>query len=182
MILADWIFLGGLLICIALGALIGFGKSMKFITGGIAGIIISVLLCYMFGGLILGIPFVNQMLIKLADNWAHIGWLTKLHPEIIIYYIALFAISMILRIVIMKIFAHVMETDILLIKIINKVGGAVLVTTLAILLLLFVFQIIVWIGGNTVENFSSALTDSTIVKPIFENNPLAILVEMVKPK
>ena len=42
MILADWIVLAGILGFALLGMLFGFGKGLKFFTGGIFGIIIAV--------------------------------------------------------------------------------------------------------------------------------------------
>ena len=35
MILADWIAIGVVLVCLAIGALVGFGKWLKFFTSGI---------------------------------------------------------------------------------------------------------------------------------------------------
>ena len=182
MVLADWIFIGGILACLALGAMIGFGKGLKFITRGIIGFAISVFLCYTFGGIFLEIPFVNNLLTELAAKWAHIEWLSKIHLEIIIYYIILFAAVSLLRIIIVKIFAHVMETDVFAIKVINKACGALLFTAIGILVILFVFQIIVWIGGDTAAEFAKKIAGGTIVQPIYENNPLTVLIEMVKPK
>lgn len=177
--LADWIFIGGIIICLILGSLFGFGHLLKFLTGGIIGILISVFVCYTFGGLILDIPFVHEMLSNLASHWSHIGWLTAIHPEIIIYYVVLFLITMILRKLIVKILAFVVETDVLVLKIINKVGGALLFTAMAFLIMLFVFQVITWMGGGALYDLEKALSGSSIVKPIFENNPLLRLVEMV---
>lgn len=180
MILADWIFIGGIIACIIVGSLFGFGHLLKFITGGIVGIFISVLICYAFGGLILDIPAINGALTDLASKWAHIKWLSAIHLEIIIYYVVLFVVSMLLRKIIVKILQHVMETDVLFLKIINKVCGAVLFTALALLIMLFVFQIINWIGGETYTNFLLELSGSSIVKPMFVNNPLDAIVKMTR--
>ena len=81
----DWIFLAVLVGLVALGAMLGFGKVLKFITGGIVGILISFILCYCFGGLILELPFVHNMLADLAAHWAGVDWLNAIHLEIIIY-------------------------------------------------------------------------------------------------
>lgn len=180
MVLADWFFIGGILISLFLGSIFGFGSLVKFLTGGIIGVFISIVVCYTFGGMILDIPFVNEILVKLASRWAHIEWLTKIHLEIIIYYVALFLIISLLRILIVKILTLVVESDVFVLKIINKAGGALLFTALAFLIMLLVFQIITWTGGETYLNFAAKLSGSSIVKPIFENNPLLKLVEMVK--
>ena len=180
MVLADWIFIGGIILSLILGSLFGFGHVLKFLTGGIVGIVISLFVCYTFAGLILDIPFVHTMLTSLASKWAHIEWLTKIHLEIIIYYVVLFFVITILRIIIVKLFTLVVESDVLVLKIINKAGGALLFTAVALLIMLLVFQIISWIGGDTSFNFLQKLAGSSVVKPIFEHNPLLKLVEMVK--
>lgn len=182
MALVDWIFIAGILICLILGSLFGFGSQLRFLTGGIFGFLISFFICYTCGGLILDIPFVNGMLSGLASKWAHIEWLTKIHLEIIIYYVVLFFVVTILRILIVRILARVAETDVFVIKLINKVSGALLFTAMAFLIMLLVFQIITWIGGGTLLNFYAKISGSAIVKPIFENNPLLKLVEMVKSR
>ena len=64
MILADWIAIAVVAAFILIGALVGFGKGLKFFTGGIFGIIISILVCYLVGGLVLEIPFVHDILEK----------------------------------------------------------------------------------------------------------------------
>lgn len=180
MVLADWIFIGGILGCLTIGALIGFGRGLKFFTRGIIGFAISLFVCYTFGGIVLDFPFVTHLMTGLASKWAHIEWLTKIHPEIVIYYIVLFAVVSLLRILIVRIFAHVMETDIFVIKVINKVGGALLFTAAGLLITLFAFQIIAWIGGEAAEDFMMKIAGSTIVKPVYESNPLVRLVELVK--
>lgn len=180
MVLADWIFIGGILACLVVGSLFGFGQLLKFITGGIAGAIISVILCYTFGGLILDIPIINTAVSDLASKWAHIGWLSAIHLEIILYYVLLFIVTTLVRIVIVRLLRRVMETDVLVIKIINKVCGALLFTALALLVMLLVFQIISWIGGDTYNNFLLNLSGSSVLKPVFVNNPLDALVELTK--
>ncbi len=178
----DWIFLGILLIVAALGALLGFGKTLKFITGGIVGIIISFLLCYCFGGVIMQLPFVSGMLRDLAAHWSHIGWLTAMHLEIIIYYIALFIITMVLRIIIVLLLKGVVETKVLVMQIINRVLGAVLLSVLFFLLMFFVFQIIGWIGGGTERDFYNAvaLNANAIVRPLYDWNPMNSIVIFIK--
>lgn len=180
----DWIFLGVLLVVAIIGALLGFGKVLKFLTKGIIGLIISVFLCYTFGGIILDWPFVSGMLADLASHWSNIGFLSLIRLEIIIYYIGLFLVFTLLRILIVGLIGHISESDLLVMKIFNKVGGALLFTLLAFLLLFFVFQIIHWIGGNTAANFSSLLemNCNAIVRPIYEGNPMNALVEFLRKK
>ena len=180
MTVADWIFLGGLLLSLGLGALLGFGKLVKALTGGIVGVLISIVLCYCFGGMIMNIPAVSALLSRLSANWAGNAFLVKIHLEVIIYYVALFIIFSLLRVLIVFIFKNIAESDVLVMKIINKACGALLFAAVALLLMFLVFQIIVWIGGSTAAEFDSKLAGSMIVRPLFEHNPMAALVARIK--
>lgn len=177
----DWIFLAVLLGIAVLGSFLGFGKILKFVTGGIIGIIISIVLCYCFGGMILEIPFVDQILKDLASHWAHIEWLCTIHLEIIIYYIVLFIIITLLRIIIVRILKGIAETDVLVMRIINKVLGAALLVFIAFILMGLVFQIITFIGGETALNFYNALATNAnaIVRPLFDWNPMLNLISFI---
>lgn len=176
----DWIFLGALLIVMILGALLGFGKVLSlFVLNKFVRIVLAVFVCYTFGGMILSIPAMNQLLADLASNWASVEFLTKIHLEIIIYYVVLFIITMLIVWIVSKILNGISEIDVLPVKIINKIFGAILLGAFAIALLLLVFQIIGWIGGETSKNFLVTLqTDANaIVRPLYEQNPLSQWVE-----
>lgn len=181
MIGADWIFLAVLLAVTLFGALVGLGKGLKVITGGIFGIIISILLCYLFGGAILAFPFVQSLLGKFASLWAD-SWFRVVHFEIILYYIILFIITCILRKLLVFVVKNIMESKNIVMKIINKVGGAILFVALAFLIMFFIFQIIAWIGGETEAEFLSSLAGSSILRPLYDSNPLATIVEMIRSK
>lgn len=186
MIIADWIFIGGALIAAFIGWLTGFGKCLKFFTGGIFGIIISVFVCYCLGGLIMNLGFVNNLLTALASLWAGkdgflFDLLTKIRFEVIVYYVALFFIVQILRIIIVNVLKNVAESDSKVISFFNRLFGAVLLTAMALLLTLFVFQIIYWVGGNTLDAVKSYFEDSAIKLDylLFEGNPLAQIVDYI---
>lgn len=175
----DWIFLGALLLVALFGSLLGFGKVFGlFVLNKVIRIILAVFVCYTFGGMILSIPFVNQMLVDLAANWSHIEFLTKIHLEIIIYYAALFLITIIIILILSKIINAASETQVLPIKILNKVFGAILFSLLCLAAMLLVFQVISWIGGETSKNFLIMLqTDANaILRPLYENNPISLWV------
>lgn len=181
MITADWIFLGILLVSLILGAILGFGKILKFILNGkIIGTLISVVLCYLFGGLILGIPAVQDLLRDLAAHWAGNKFLEIIHLEIIIYYVGLFVVVTLIRILLVAVIKGITEAKVLPMKIFNSVGGAILLTAFILLLTLFAFQCIALIGGETAQNFVSLLDGSGILKPMYEHNPMAALITLVQ--
>ena len=191
MLMVDWIALGIIVVFAAIGALIGFGRGLKFLTGGICGIIISVVLCYIFGSMILGVPFVNDLLTKLAESIG--GWSIVVT---VIYYVVLFILFTLIRILIVKIIRKVAEADVLIMKIINKVFGAILMAAFGVLLGMLALQIIYWVQANPdslgdiyVNWMMNAETGdpSAIVGALYVNNPLSALadyftqiVEMIK--
>ena len=63
-----------------LGLLFGFGKTLRFFTRGLFGVIISVFVCFTFGGMIAGIPAVSEWIgmldAKLGEAW---GFLQVIH-------------------------------------------------------------------------------------------------------
>ncbi len=191
MLMVDWIALGIIVVFAAIGALIGFGRGLKFLTGGIFGIIISVVLCYIFGSMILGVPFVNDLLTKLAESIG--GWSIVVT---VIYCVVLFILFTLIRILIVKIIRKVAEADVLIMKIINKVFGAILMAAFGVLLGMLALQIIYWVQANPdslvdiyVNWMMNAETGdpSAIVGALYVNNPLSALadyftqiVEMIK--
>lgn len=178
----DWIFLGVLLVMALLGVIVGFGKGLSFFAGKVTRVIVAVILCYFFGGVILKIPFVSTMLEELASKWAHIGFLAKIHLELIIYYIVLALIFMLLLFLTVKLIDRITDSDVPVINVVNRIGGALLFVAAAFVIILLVFQIIMWIGGNTAESFYNSLAANAncIVRPIYEHNPASGIVNFVK--
>jgi len=180
--MVDWIALAVLVVFAAIGALVGFGRGLKFLTGGIFGIIISVVLCYIFGSMLLGIPFINDLLNKLADAIG--GWSIAIT---VIYYVILFVIFTLIRILIVKLIRKVAEADVLVMKIINRILGAVLLAGFGILLGLLALQIIYWVQAEPPLDYGNifyewmwdaeTLKPSAIVGEIYVNNPLAALAD-----
>ena len=176
--LADWIFLGILAVIAVLGGFLGFGKVLDLVANKIAGWIISVVLCYCFGGMILDIPFVHTMMTDLAANWAHIDILVKMHLEIIIFYIVLFILTVLIRVLLVKIVRGVFEADNGLCKVLNKCLGVVAAVLVAFVLMFLVFQIILWIGGATAASFENSLAGTSILLPLYHWNPMAGLIHL----
>ena len=184
MVAADWIAIVAVLVIGALGALLGFGKSLKFFTDGIFGIIISVIVCYCIGGLILDLKFVQEILNKftgaLTDKNGFCNFLLKIHIDIIVYYIVLFIIVQLARILIVFILKNIIESNNKVSKTINRVLGAIFLLTVAALLALLVFQIIYWIGGSTASGVRLKLEGSFFkLDKLFENNPLLSLPDRI---
>lgn len=169
-----------------LGVLVGFGRGLRFFTKGIFGVIISIFVCYCIGGFVMQLPFVQELLTKFAALWADkegffFDVLRKIRVEIIVYYIALFIVVQIIRIIIVAILKHVAEAKVLVMKVINRILGAILFVAMGVLLSLIVFQVMYWIGGDTAQQFDEMLGGSLFgLDKLFENNPLKYLVDYLK--
>lgn len=184
--IADWIAIGIVAVAALLGAIFGFGKVLKFYTSGIFGIIISVFVCYCIGGIVLQWPFVTDLLAKFAALWADkegfwFDFLTRIHMEVIVYYIGLFIIVQITRIVIVQVLKHIVEVKNVVMKVINRVLGSILLVTMTVLFALLILQIIHWVGGATSDALLEQLRGSVFkLDVVYENNPLSAIVEWIK--
>lgn len=186
MILADWIALAVILVLALLGVVLGFGKGLKFFTGGIFGIVISVFVCYCIGGMVLQLSFVQQWLTDFAALWADksglfFDLLTKIHMEIIVYYVALFLVVQLARVIIVRIIKGIAESPFIVIRVINKTCGAALFVTMGFLLGLLVFQVVSWVGGTSAAEMAEALSGSALgLDRLFANNPLSGIAALIE--
>ena len=184
---ADWIAIAVVIVSILLGAILGFGKLLSFMTNKIFGKVTAVFVCYTFGGMFMSITFVQDFLAWVASLWSNTdnffcNFLTKIHPEVFIFYVILFiAVYWILKLLALLAKA-ILEIKFTPIKVINKIGGALLLTATAALIWLLVFQIIFWVGGQTADDLLANLQNSLFgLDKLFLNNPLLGLVQVVQP-
>ena len=123
----DWATLIVAILLAVVGLFAGFGRTLRFFTEGIFGIIISVFVCATFGGMIAGIPAVNGWIAslneKLGAAWSFLG---TVHLATVLYYVALFLVVQLVRIIVVKCVAGLFEGDVLPVRILNKVLGAAL--------------------------------------------------------
>lgn len=178
MVTADWIIIAVLVVGLGIGALLGFGKWLKFFTSGVFGILISVIICYFVGGGILQLAFVQEALSKLAALWADKGGfgyslLTKIHLEIIIYYLVLFLIVQIIRIIIVKVLQKGFEADLKPVKVVNRILGAVFAFAILFFIMLLVLWVVAWVGGDTAASWGAYFEKSGFVGALYRNNPIA---------
>ena len=187
MILADWIILALLLIFALLGMLLGFGKGLKIFTGGIFGVAISIFVCYAVGGLIINIGFIQSALMNMrsaiaAKDNGFCDFLLTIHIDIIVYYVALFIIVQILRIIIVRIIASIAEINNIVLIIFNKTLGIVLFLGVLTLLTLLVFQMIYLISGGVESSFyTSTLAGSKLkLDWLYEHNPFMTIIKVIR--
>lgn len=169
----DWATLIVAILLAVVGLFAGFGRTLRFFTKGIFGIIISVFVCATFGGMIAGIPAVNGWIAslneKLGQAWSFFG---TIRLATVLYYVVLFFVVQLLRILLVKFVAGVFEADVLAVRVINKVLGALLCVAAVLLLVLLVFAVIgAFDGTSFVQGFEDALNGSFLGR-LYESNPV----------
>jgi len=133
------LFIAVLLGIAALGAILGFGRSLKLTTRGVFGIVLSVVFCVLFGGALLAIPAIGGLVDRGNDHFRGVwNFFGVIRLAIIIYFVVLFFVFQILRIIITSIIKKISETDKKAVKIFNKIGGALFLVTFAFTLCLCV--------------------------------------------
>lgn len=179
----DWIAIGVVLAAALLGLLFGFGKLLKFFTGGIIGIIISVVVTYFCFGVVSSWGFTRDVMAKLLGsmqnaNSAFLNFLIKIGIEKIILGIAIFIIVQILRIIIVRVIKSVVEIDNPVVKTVNRLFGIVLMLAVAIMVWLLVFHIIQLVGGQSAANVRANI-DGSVFKLdwVYDHNPLKWIIE-----
>jgi len=178
MVTVDWIAIAILVVALGLGALLGFGKWLKFFTSGVFGIIISIVVCYFIGGGILQLEFVQELLSKFASLWSDKGGfgyslLTKIHLEVIVSYVVLFVLIQIVRILLVKLVQKGLESDFKPIKVVNRLLGAVFAFAIVFFLGLLILWIVSWVGGDTAASWEAYFEHSGFMGALYRNNPIA---------
>lgn len=184
--LVDWIAAGVVLVALMLGFLLGFGKLLKIFTGGILGIIISLVLTYFSIGVVASWGFVQELMGKLVSAMQNfqngfVQFLLKISTEKILLAVILFFIIQLARILTVNIIKSIAEIDTPIISGINRISGAIFMVGVTIVLALLFFHIVDLIGGNTEENMRNYLHGFFRLDWVFNNNPLKYIIQKVMP-
>ena len=150
MVVADWVAIGIAVVFLALGAILGFGRGLKFFTSGVFGIIIGVVVCALVGTVFLNVGFVGDFVAKFPWEWL----------GIVVYYIIHLVIVQGFRKIIVIILKNILEMYNIVNKIVNRTLGAVFFLAIGVLLALLVLKIIGWVGGDTAEGLYNNLVGS----------------------
>lgn len=181
--IVDWIALGIVLLVALIGILLGFGKCLKIFTGGIIGIIISVVVTYFLIGIVGSWGFVQDLLAKFtqvldANGSGFCMFLKNIGIESIVLAVALFLIVQLVRILIVNIVKGISEIDNMVISVFNKVLGLIFALAFFAMIALIIFQIIYLIGGDIANSFREYLTGAFKLDWLFDNNPMNIIANM----
>ena len=159
------------------GLLCGFGKSLKRFTGGIFGIIISVFVCVAVGGMILGLEPVSNVVANLNETLAaKAAFLGKIHAGLIVYYIVLFLVVQILRIITVKVICGIFESKNTFMKVVNRILGFIFVPAVTILFVLLVFSVARNFEDTAFVQDILAKIEGSLLLKVYEWNPIVLNV------
>lgn len=179
MITADIIFLIAMLIALALGAFLGFGKVFCIILKGKLGFVLALYIAYLLTNVLYNIPFIHDFGVSivngLTDNSNFFtNILLFIRIDFIIIFLIVAVICVILKLIFAKTIQAVFEMDNKVMKVINRVTGSLTMFAYAFTLTLIVFQIIYVANGGVEGSYYQSLNGSFFrLNELFANNPLA---------
>lgn len=150
MILVDFIAIGLVIIVGFAGAIAGFGRTLKAVTDGFFGVIISVIITYFLLGLVLKLSFVQNLVEKLVlalkgSSAPICSILLTIRIDVIVVAVALFVIVQLLRKLVVLLLKRVFEAKNPVSSAVNKIFGILLAEVVMFVILLVAFQIVFWI-------------------------------------
>ena len=183
MILADYIFISAATVFGIAGLMIGFGKSLNFMTKGIKGILISIVICYLIFGFVLNLGFVQTLLAKFVAALSSSGngfvkFLLTIRIDVITLAVVLFALVQIARKIIVSVIENVMEADNVVMRAINKTLGMVLAFALFLGLMLIVGQIIYAANGAKGVFYEHLKGSFFHLDELYLKNPMTSIIKL----
>lgn len=173
------------------GIMLGFGKTLKLLTGGLVGKILSVVVCYFLFGIVLALPFVQELLNKLItalqeDGSWYCNVLLYIRLDLIVFAVALFIFVQIARRWVVSLIKAVFEINKKPIRVLNKTLGAVAGVVSLFIITLIVFQFLALVGGLDGDFYQSIQGSALGIDKLFRYNPLNsifdTIVQAIKPE
>lgn len=177
MVIADWLALGIIVVAGVLGIILGFGKCLKIFTGGVVGIIISVVVSYLLFGIVGSWTFVKELMAKLHTvmvnaNNGFVNFLMNIGIEKIILAVAVFVVVQLIRILLVSVVKGIFEINNNVMRAINKTLGIIFMLSVAVMISLLVMHVAAWIEGDTSDNMRNFLTGALHLEWVFDHNPI----------
>ena len=185
MVTWDYIVLIAFVASLFIGSAFGFGKVLGWVTGGITGKIIAVIVCYFIYGVVLDFSFVRELMAKLVTTLQEDGSLIckillAIRIDMIAFFALLFVAVLSLRKIIVKVIDKAMSSDIKVISVTNRVLGVILLTVFAAIVLLVIFQLIAWVSGTDGAFYEGLQGSAFGLDSVFQNNPLNSIFHSIR--
>lgn len=182
--LVDGITLAVILITAVIGAISGFGRGLRIFSHGWIGRIISIIICYFIFGLVLKIPFIEELMAKFVALLDESKWYLKIlkyiRIDLIAFAVALFFVVQLLKKLLLSVIESIFEINNRVMRVINKLLGVVIYIFILLLIALIVFQIAYYIsgeGGVLYEKIKGSLFG---LDKLYLDNPLNSVIESIK--
>lgn len=169
------IFIISLAAVAGIGFVLGLGKALKLSTKGILGIIISIFVCFMFGGIVKSfgavVSFIESADLYFAGLW---GFWGKLPIGTAIYYICFFAAVQIVRILIVKIICKIDSIGNDGRKLVSKALGAVYAAVFCFALFLLILAGLKFFENSDFAIKILAKIQDSFLWTLYINNPIVL--------
>ncbi len=180
----DIITLAVIMITALIGAVSGFGKGLRFFSRGWLGRIVSIIICYFIFGLVLKIPFVENLLAKFVASLDETKWYLKIlkyiRIDLIVFALVLFFAVQLVKKLVVSLIERVFEINNVVMRVINKVLGVAIYLFLLLLLVLIVFQIAYYISGADGAFYKTFQGSLFGLDKIYLDNPLNSVIESIR--
>lgn len=173
----DVIAIALLIIAGIVGCIAGFGNVLKFLSEGVIGIILTVVVCYFLFGSVLALPFVQSLLAELIKAIESVGspiltfLFITIRLDLVVYAGVLYLIVALIRKLIVFLIGTVTSIESKPMIVLNRIGGTILAALWLCMITLIVFQVIAWIVGTNGAVYEF-LNQSFFLGKVFQNNPL----------
>ena len=180
----DLITLGVIMLTALIGAISGFGNGLKFFARGWLGRIISIIICYFLFGLVLKIPFVQDLLQKFVATLDGEKWYLKIlkyvRIDMIVFAVVLFFAVQLVKKLVVSLINGLFSINTPFIRVLNKLLGVFIYLFLLLLLVLIVFQIAYLIDGADGAIYQKTHGSLFGLDKLYLYNPLNKVIESIK--
>ena len=184
--MSNWelITLGVIMLTALSGAISGFGNGLKFFARGWLGRIISIIICYFLFGLVLKIPFVQDLLQKFVATLDGETWYLKIlkyvRIDMIVFAVVLFFAVQLVKKLVVSLINGLFSINTPFIRVLNKLLGVFIYLFLLLLLVLIVFQIAYLIDGADGAIYQNTHGSLFGLDKLYLDNPLNKVIESIK--
>lgn len=172
----DFIVIGLIIISIILGIVFGISKRLKK-SFGVLSWILSLITALTILSFVLSFAGIKDLLTNITstmlekDNW-FLTFLVRIRIEIIVLLFIIFVIIILIKFVLCKSIANILECDNKISKIFNKSLGVIYMLVVVSVMFLIVLEIIYLSNGLDGWAFNSFKGSILKIDYLYENNPI----------
>jgi len=169
------IFLISIVSVSILGYILGFGRSLKLSTKGIVGIAISIFFCVALGGIISNWGPISSSINSIDGYFSGLwNFLRFIRIGNVVYYVSLFILLQVARLLIVYTIAGITKSDSTIIKFSNKTLGAIYISLFCFSLMLLFFAVLrLFDNSEFTANILNKINGS-MLDVFYRHNPIVL--------